>query len=57
MSGKSSPQSPGEGSPSDRDHAEVGDGVLQGSIPAGLTADELKRRTETEKPGSDAATG
>ena len=40
----------------DEAHREAGDGTLQGSVPAGLTADELRERARDENPGADAAT-
>ena len=41
----------------DEAHEAAGDGTLQGSVPAGLTADGLRRRAEETNPGADAATG
>ena len=41
----------------DEAHGEAGDGTLQGSVPAGLTTEELKERSKSPDPDSDAATG
>ena len=41
----------------DEAHEAAGDGTLQGSIPAGLTEEELRRRAEERNPGADGATG
>ena len=41
----------------DEAHREAGDGTLQGSVPAGLTTEELKDRSKSPDPDSDAATG
>lgn len=46
----------GQGAPTDEAHQEAGDGSLTGSIPAGLTADELMKRTNSNK-SSDGGTG
>jgi hypothetical protein len=40
----------------DEAHEAAGDGTLQGSVPAGLIAEELRRRAEKKNPGADAAT-
>ncbi len=44
------------GAPTDEAHQDAGDGSLTGSIPAGLTADELMKRANSNKP-SDGGTG
>lgn len=46
----------GQGAPTDAAHRDVGDGSLTGSIPAGLTADELMKSTKSDK-SSDGGTG
>ncbi len=40
----------------DEAHEAAGDGTLQGSVPAGLTIEELRRRARETNPGADAAT-
>lgn len=43
------------GAPTDKAHAEVGDGTLQGAVPAGLTPEELRKIAEsdvTNSPGT-----
>lgn len=45
-----------QGAPTDVAHQDIGDGSLTGSIPAGLTADELLRLANSNKP-SDGGTG
>jgi hypothetical protein len=45
-----------EGAPTDAAHQEAGDGTLTGSVPAGLTPDQLKERAERhgrDDPGSE----
>lgn len=37
------------GAPTDEAHREAGDGSLTGSIPAGLTSDELRKSAEEDK--------
>jgi hypothetical protein len=37
------------GAPTDKAHSEDGDGSLTGSIPAGLTPDELRRIAKEDK--------
>lgn len=37
------------GAPTDKAHREDGDGSLTGSVPAGLTPDELRRIAENDK--------
>ena len=37
------------GAPTDKAHEDAGDGSLSGSIPAGLTADELHKIAESDK--------
>jgi hypothetical protein len=44
--GKKPATSTPEGAPTDEAHREVGDGTLQGSVPAGLTADQLRKLAE-----------
>jgi hypothetical protein len=46
-----------EASRLDEAHEAAGDGTLQGSVPAGLTEEELRRRAEERNPGADGATG
>jgi hypothetical protein len=41
----------------DEAHEGAGDGTLQGSVPAGLTEGELRRRAREANPGADGATG
>ncbi|HJS86760.1 MAG TPA: hypothetical protein VJ779_14990 [Acetobacteraceae bacterium] len=41
----------------DRAHEAAGDGTPQGSVPAGLTAEESRKRAREANPGADAATG
>lgn len=45
-----------QGAPTDQAHEDAGDGSLQGSVPAGLTADELEKMAETPKT-DDGGTG
>ncbi len=45
-----------QGAPTDAAHQEAGDGALTGSIPAGLTVDELLKSSNSEK-SSDGGTG
>lgn len=40
-----------QGAPTDKAEKEAGDGTLTGSVPAGLTVDELKQ--QAEKPVAD----
>jgi hypothetical protein len=48
---------PGE-APLDDETRTPGDGTLPGSVPAGLTADELQRRAEDpDHPADDGGTG
>jgi len=44
------------GAPTDQAHQDAGDGSLTGSIPAGLTVDELMEQANSNKP-SDGGTG
>lgn len=46
----------GQGAPTDEAHQDAGDGSLTGSIPAGLTVDELMEQANSNKP-SDGGTG
>lgn len=46
----------GQGAPTDEAHQDAGDGSLTGSIPAGLTVDELMKQANSNKP-SDGGTG
>ncbi len=46
----------GQGAPTDEAHQNAGDGSLTGSIPAGLTVDELMEQANNNKP-SDGGTG
>ena len=44
------------GAPTDAAHQEAGDGTLTGSVPAGLTPDQLQERAEEsgrDDPGSE----
>jgi hypothetical protein len=45
-----------QGAPTDAAHQDAGDGSLTGSIPAGLTADELLKQANSDRP-SDGGTG
>ncbi len=45
-----------QGAPTDEAHKDAGDGSLTGSVPAGLTADELMEQANSGKP-SDGGTG
>lgn len=45
-----------QGAPTDQAHQDAGDGTLTGSVPAGLTADELKTLSEQPKT-DDGGTG
>jgi hypothetical protein len=45
------------GAPTDEAHAEVGDGTLQGSVPAGLTPDALNDIADKSDGDVDAGTG
>ena len=45
-----------QGAPTDAAHQDSGDGSLTGSIPAGLTADELLKLVTSDKP-VDGGTG
>ena len=45
-----------QGAPTDKAHQDAGDGSLTGSIPAGLTADELLKLMNSDKP-VDGGTG
>ena len=38
------------GAPTDAAHQDDGDGTLTGSVPAGLSSDELKDRANTARP-------
>jgi hypothetical protein len=38
-----------EGAPTDDGHAEAGDGTLSGSVPAGLTREQLREEAEGDK--------
>lgn len=46
----------GQGAPTDEVHQDAGDGSLTGSIPAGLTVDELMEQANSNKP-NDGGTG
>lgn len=46
----------GQGAPTDEAHQDAGDGSLTGSVPAGLTADELMKRANSNKT-DDGGTG
>lgn len=46
----------GQGAPTDEAHQDAGDGSLTGSIPAGLTVDELMEQANSNKP-NDGGTG
>ena len=39
----------------DTAHEAAGDGTLRGSVPAGLTTEELRRRAREPNAGGDAA--
>ena len=45
-----------QGAPTDQAHQDAGDGSLTGSVPAGLTAEELRDLANSNKP-SDGGTG
>lgn len=45
-----------QGAPTDKAHQDAGDGTLTGSVPAGLTADELQRQAEQPRT-DDGGTG
>ena len=45
-----------QGAPTDQAHQDAGDGSLTGSVPAGLTTDELRELANSNKP-SDGGTG
>jgi hypothetical protein len=44
------------GAPTDKAHREDGDGTLAGSVPAGLSSDELRKLAESDKT-DNAGTG
>ncbi|KKC24641.1 hypothetical protein [Sphingomonas sp. SRS2] len=44
------------GAPTDKAHEAVGDGTLQGSVPAGLTPEELLKIAESDAT-DDGGTG
>lgn len=46
----------GQGAPTDKAHEDAGDGSLQGSVPAGLTTDELLEQANAPKT-DDGGTG
>ena len=46
----------GQGAPTDAAHQDAGDGSLTGSVPAGLTVEELMRQVNSDKP-NDGGTG
>ncbi|MBW8910564.1 MAG: hypothetical protein JF564_01390 [Sphingomonas sp.] len=50
------PEHSPSGAPTDRAHAAVGDGTLQGAIPAGLTPEQLLKIAKAA-PTDDAGTG
>ena len=45
-----------QGAPTDEAHKDAGDGTLTGSVPAGLTADELQKQSEQPRT-DDGGTG
>ena len=45
----------GQEAPTDEAHQDAGDGSLAGSMPAGLTADELMDQADSNKPGDGGA--
>lgn len=45
-----------QGAPTDEAHQDAGDGTLTGSVPAGLTVDELQKQAEQPKT-DDGGTG
>ncbi len=45
-----------QGAPTDEAHQDAGDGALTGSIPAGLTVDELQEQASSGKT-DDGGTG
>lgn len=48
----SSPDTPTHtpaGAPKDRSHQEAGDGTLHGSVPAGLTVEQLREQARSDK--------
>jgi len=42
------------GAPTDAAHQDVGDGTLTGSVPAGLSRDELLERSQSDRSGGPA---
>lgn len=46
----------GQGAPTDQAHQDAGDGALTGSVPAGLTGDELMEQANSGK-SDDGGTG
>ncbi len=46
----------GQGAPTDGAHQDAGDGTLTGSVPAGLTGDELMEQANSGK-SDDGGTG
>ena len=50
------PDATEQGAPTDAAHQKAGDGTLTGSVPAGLTPDQLKDKAEEigrDDPGSE----
>ncbi|WP_426954909.1 hypothetical protein [Muricoccus radiodurans] len=45
-----------EGAPTDKAHRDAGDGALTGSVPAGLSTEELRKVAESDKT-DDGGTG
>jgi hypothetical protein len=54
--GKKPAASTPEGAPTDEAHRDAGDGTLQGSVPAGLTTEQLRKRAKSGQR-DDGGTG
>ena len=52
----SEPETTDQGAPTDAAHQKAGDGTLTGSIPAGLTTDQLLEQAE-QSGDADPGTG
>lgn len=50
------PTHTGSGAPTDEAHREAGDGTLTGTMPAGLTPEEMQAAAESDQP-TDPGTG
>lgn len=53
---RAEPDATDQGAPTDAAHQEAGDGTLTGSVPAGLTTDQLLERSR-ETGRDDGGTG